>query len=381
MSAKEVVIYTDGGCIGNPGLGGYGVVLCYNNHEKQLSGGFRLTTNNRMEIMAAIMGLEALKFPCSVTLYSDSRYLVDAMTNRWVHRWKANGWWRTKKERAINVDLWDKLLTLCDRHTVKFTWLKGHAGHQWHERCDRLSKDAASRENLPVDDGYKRESRTAKQLSLEACIPKTTASPAGQPSTYENQENQRRIGADAKGRRHFPKIGPPQRVQFDGRCYAWAQGSWYDTETFLKPPQSLVHKLNALLMPLLEKEDEQIRSSNELLQRAQQARDSMQYVRAEELTRRAVDLSPDNLGAFAVLSSCLRARGHPEQALDETECVKSGSYPPLLNSRAAALCDLGRWEEAKKVVAHALAIGTDKEESFVVLNRIKAARPELYRKP
>ena len=151
---KNVNIYTDGGCLGNPGPGGYGVVLRYGQHEKRLSGGFRRTTNNRMEIMGAIVGLETLKSPCSVTLYSDSKYLVDAMSLGWVRRWKANGWRRNKTDEAVNPDLWERLLTACERHAVKFVWIKGHAGHQYNEICDTLSKQAASSKSLPVDEGY-----------------------------------------------------------------------------------------------------------------------------------------------------------------------------------------------------------------------------------
>jgi len=166
---KEVTIYTDGCCIGNPGPGGYGVILCYKDRVKQLSGGFRLTTNNRMEIMAAIVGLEALKSSCFVTLYSDSKYLVESMTEGWVHQWKLNGWWRNKKERAVSIDLWDRLLDLCDYHTVKFVWIEGHAGHQWNEKCDALSRKAANQENLPIDEGYeehKDKPDLASQLDL-----------------------------------------------------------------------------------------------------------------------------------------------------------------------------------------------------------------------
>jgi len=151
---KNVSIYTDGGCLGNPGPGGYGVVLRYGEHEKRLSGGFRQTTNNRMEIMGAIAGLEALKSPCSVTLYSDSKYLVDAMRLGWVQRWKANGWRRNKKDKAVNVDLWERLLEACERHAVSFVWIEGHAGHQWNEVCDVLSKQAAAGRDLPIDEGY-----------------------------------------------------------------------------------------------------------------------------------------------------------------------------------------------------------------------------------
>ena len=153
---KEIIIYTDGSCIGNPGPGGYCVILKYNEHEKQISGGFRLNTNNRMEIMAAIVGLEALKFRCSVTLYSDSKYLVEAMNENWVQRWKANGWFRNKKERAINIDLWERLLDLCNRHSVKFVWVKGHKGDKWNEQCDALSKKAATQQGVLIDEEYER---------------------------------------------------------------------------------------------------------------------------------------------------------------------------------------------------------------------------------
>ena len=160
MSEKEVLIYTDGACLGNPGRGGYGVVLCYNGNQKQLSGGYRLTTNNRMEIMAAIVGLDALKSSCTVTLYTDSKYLADAITKGWARRWRAKGWWRTDKEKALNADLWSKLLKLCEKHNVKFRWIKGHAGHELNEICDMLSKEAASAPNLPDDDGYTNKLKT-----------------------------------------------------------------------------------------------------------------------------------------------------------------------------------------------------------------------------
>jgi ribonuclease HI len=151
---KQVHIYTDGACLGNPGPGGYGVVLLYNQHRKDLSGGFRRTTNNRMEIMAAIAGLRALTGRCAVTLYSDSQYLVNAIMQGWAKRWRANGWMRNKREQALNADLWEQLLDLCARHEVEFVWVRGHAGHPENEYCDRLSVEAAKGNNLPPDVGY-----------------------------------------------------------------------------------------------------------------------------------------------------------------------------------------------------------------------------------
>jgi ribonuclease HI len=153
---KKVTIYTDGGCIGNPGPGGYGVVMLCEGHRKELSGGFRLTTNNRMETLAAIVALESLTTPCEVTLYSDSKYLVDAMMQGWAARWRANGWYRNKKEKALNPDLWERLLELSKRHEVEFVWVKGHAGNKENERCDVLCKMAAYQSDLPVDLNYEK---------------------------------------------------------------------------------------------------------------------------------------------------------------------------------------------------------------------------------
>jgi ribonuclease HI len=151
---KHVTMYTDGGCINNPGPGGYGVVLIYNSHRRELSGGFRRTTNNRMEIFAAIAGLEALKEPCEVTLYSDSQYVVYAIQKGWARRWQSKGWMRNNKEKAINPDLWGKLLKLCTVHKVNFVWIRGHAGRRENERCDELAKAAAQGPNLVVDAVY-----------------------------------------------------------------------------------------------------------------------------------------------------------------------------------------------------------------------------------
>ena len=139
---KKVNIYTDGACSGNPGPGGYGAVLIYGEHRKEFSGYEPNTTNNRMEIMGVIVALEALKMPCQVNLTSDSRYVVDAIEKGWAIRWKQNSWMRNKKEPALNVDLWERLLPLLDTHKVTFHWVKGHAGHIENERCDTLARRA-----------------------------------------------------------------------------------------------------------------------------------------------------------------------------------------------------------------------------------------------
>ena len=154
---KKVTIYTDGGCINNPGPGGYGVVLLYDKHRKELSGGFRRTTNNRMEIMAALAGLRALKSPCEVTLLTDSQYLQKSMMLGWAKRWRANGWMRDRKNKASNHDLWEQLLDVSAGHKVTFEWVKGHAGNKENERCDELSTRAARQADLAVDTGYEEE--------------------------------------------------------------------------------------------------------------------------------------------------------------------------------------------------------------------------------
>ena len=153
-SLKTVDLYTDGACSGNPGPGGYGAVLKFSGKVKELSGGYRSTTNNRMEILAVIKGLTALREPCNVNVYSDSKYVVDAITQGWVYKWESKGWMRTNKDPALNVDLWEQLLVLLDEHNVEFHWVKGHAGHPENERCDRLAVAAYNSEELEEDEEY-----------------------------------------------------------------------------------------------------------------------------------------------------------------------------------------------------------------------------------
>ena len=136
---KHVDIYTDGACRGNPGRGGWGAVLVYQGKEKELSGGEAETTNNRMELTAAIEALAILKEPCEVTLTSDSKYLVDAITQGWAVSWRARGWKKADKSPALNPDLWEKLLGLLETHDITFVWVKGHDGHPYNERCDKLA--------------------------------------------------------------------------------------------------------------------------------------------------------------------------------------------------------------------------------------------------
>lgn len=136
---KHVEIFTDGACSGNPGPGGYGTILRYKGHELELSDGEPNTTNNRMELMAVIAGLEALTEPCKVTLYSDSKYFTDAVEKGWAENWQKKGWMRNNKEKALNPDLWERVLKLLKLHDVTTVWVKGHAGHPENERCDKLA--------------------------------------------------------------------------------------------------------------------------------------------------------------------------------------------------------------------------------------------------
>jgi ribonuclease HI len=154
---KKVEIYTDGACSGNPGPGGYGVILKYRQHRKEISQGFRKTTNNRMELMAAVAGLEALQDRCLVLLYTDSKYLVDSITKGWVKKWRERGWIRGKKENVLNPDLWEKLLQLCEYHQVEILWVKGHAGNPENERADRLATQAIQKENKSIDKFYEEQ--------------------------------------------------------------------------------------------------------------------------------------------------------------------------------------------------------------------------------
>ncbi len=139
MTMKKVEIFTDGACSGNPGPGGWGAVLRCGTAEKELSGGEKSTTNNRMELTAVISALSALNRPCAVTICSDSKYVIDAVTKGWAKSWQKNNWVKSDKKPALNADLWEKLLELLDRHEVSFVWIKGHAGHPENERCDQMA--------------------------------------------------------------------------------------------------------------------------------------------------------------------------------------------------------------------------------------------------
>lgn len=150
---KQLSIFTDGSCLGNPGPGGYGVVMKYKAHTKELADGFMLTTNNRMELLAPIIALEALKVPCKITLTSDSQYMRQGIT-QWIHGWKKKNWMTTTKQPVKNVDLWKRLDKAAAAHEIDWRWVKGHAGHTENERCDTLARVAAEAKPTQEDLGY-----------------------------------------------------------------------------------------------------------------------------------------------------------------------------------------------------------------------------------
>lgn len=156
-SRKHVTIHTDGGCKGNPGPGGFGAVLVCGHHRKELAAGYQLTTNNRMELRAAIAALETLTQPCSVDLHSDSKYLIDAMTKRWTASWQKRGWLKADRQPVKNRDLWQRLLDAANPHQIHWHWVKGHAGHRENERCDALANAAITSPGLLDDEGFGNE--------------------------------------------------------------------------------------------------------------------------------------------------------------------------------------------------------------------------------
>lgn len=166
MSKDKVTIYSDGACLGNPGPGGFGVVLMWGQKRKELSGGFRLTTNNRMEILAVIKGLQAInsKKRYIIDVFTDSRLVTNAFNQGWLDKWSKNGWKRNKKDKVLNVDLWKQLIAEVEKHDVKFHWVKGHADIPENERCDVLAKDAATSADLQVDTVYEQNNKNGNHL-------------------------------------------------------------------------------------------------------------------------------------------------------------------------------------------------------------------------
>lgn len=155
---KKVIIYTDGSCLGNPGPGGWAAILNLvgTNHRREICGGYRLTTNNRMEIMGALKGLSILREPCEVELFTDSQYLRNAVEKGWLKSWQKNSWRKADKKPVLNADLWLLFLEQMTHHSLTMHWLRGHAGHPENERCDELARQSANQENLPIDEAFEK---------------------------------------------------------------------------------------------------------------------------------------------------------------------------------------------------------------------------------
>src|SRR5215831_10580908 len=183
QEVPEIDLYSDGGAEPNPGKGGFGVIMSYKGAKKEFSQGFRLTTNNRMELMGVIYGLERLKTKSIVNVYCDSRYVIDGITKGWAEKWKSKSWYRNKTEKAINCDLWERLLVLIsNQQEVKFTWIRGHVGHLENERCDELANIALNSENLIDDTGYEENLYNGTGYEINTSIANST-----DKSGYQNR--------------------------------------------------------------------------------------------------------------------------------------------------------------------------------------------------
>ncbi len=188
----EIDLYSDGGAEPNPGKGGFGVIMSYKGIKKEFSQGFRLTTNNRMELMGVIHGLERLKTKSIVNVYSDSRYVIDGITKGWAEKWKSNNWYRTKTEKAINCDLWERLLALIsNQQEVKFNWIRGHFGHLENERCDELANIALNSESLIEDTGYEENLFNETGLEFNSSLTNPTIK-----SSFQNRKDNIKIKSE-----------------------------------------------------------------------------------------------------------------------------------------------------------------------------------------
>ena len=164
ISKRHVILYSDGACCVNPGKGGYGAILKYGDAEKELTKGFKLTTNNRMELLGVIEPLEALKESCKVTVYTDSQYVAYSVSKGWLNNWVNNNWKKSNKKKALNIDLWQRMLPLLEEHEIEFKWIKGHNNNHYNERCDQIAVQACYSSELIDDEGYK--PKKDKQMDL-----------------------------------------------------------------------------------------------------------------------------------------------------------------------------------------------------------------------
>lgn len=343
-SLKEVTICSAGTCIGNAGPGGYGVVLQYGRHTKELSDGYRLTTNNRMALMAAIKALEALKMPCEVTLYTDSELLANGFNKGLIDKWRQQGWKRRDRQ-VLNADLWRRLDKLKHEHVITVIKLEGDAGITDIKQASSLAAQAAQFKATLIDQCYESDKAAVTPLTrFSEAVSRTS----------------------------------PQKttVELNGMTYSWDGKSWVGAD-YLSPPLTIVRQLNARVSGQLVAQDNQVTDVYQLVDRAKHARANLQHQRAERLAYQILDLEPDNHAGLAILCASLRDRGLAKRALAETDRYRHTRNSALLTSRAAAYCDLGQWKAAQKTIGKALAIQSS-EEAFLVVKRIKSVRPDLY---
>ncbi|MEM9548684.1 MAG: ribonuclease HI [Bacteroidota bacterium] len=214
IEIPTIKLYSDGGADPNPGRGGFGVILSYKGRKKEFYQGYEFTTNNRMELMGVIFGLEQLKTKSNVQVYTDSKYVINGITNGWAENWKKNNWFRDKKNKAVNIDLWDKLLTVLKDYNVEFQWVKGHSGHPENERCDALANLGIHSENLLEDVGYESKGKRPQKEKSKVSYYFPTAK-----KRKINQEGDKCRKCDSrvikKTRKKTKKIKPHQNYYYE----------------------------------------------------------------------------------------------------------------------------------------------------------------------
>jgi ribonuclease HI len=400
---KKVEIYTAGRCRGEPGPGGYGTVLLHARRRLELQGGLARTTGRRLELRGVLAGLELLRTRCSVLVYTSSRYLVESMEQRWAHRWQDDGWASGPEHRPVpDQDLWRRLLELCGEHEVRFVWSKSQADASEGELAEELALDAAQESDLPLDETYVAPLDAEDFLACHEAGPQAPEAEAGAasasgterldgaPTEREASETEAEAGAaTASGTERLGGALTERETSEPEAGAATASGTERpgsaptDREAGPQAPEPEAGAATASGTERpgsapTEREASETEDLASLRQRACSALEAQQLRRVEELISRALVLEPGDPDTLAVMCEFLRRLGQPQQALDETERHRRGTSHALLVSRAAALCDLGRWAEAKSELAEARAMGhEDSHELLDVASRISKARPGL----
>lgn len=360
----EVMLYTFACCPEDPGVGSYGARLIFGTHQKEFVVAYRQTTLERLAIMAVIAGLEVMKTSCRITLYTNLASIASIVRSGRLERWQQSGW-QQGRQAIVHADLWQELWHLCTLHELHCAEILVRDDLSVLVALGDLADAKLQRDNWAIDAPFEANSGFS-----------VSTMPVETPSSSPAEMRADLRLAQPPPDQTFWRNGDTVYLRHEDQSYLWDGHEWCDSN-YITLPSSLSATLNTRLADYLATEDRLIDDVEELLERAIYARDAQQYQRSESLARRVLTKVPGNPPALAVLCATLRARGKPQQALDETADSVRLSYPPLLNSRAAALCDVGQWAEAKRVVGRSLAIQKS-EEAFAVVRRIKAAFPELY---